>query len=210
MYMNYKLKNIQLAIMFKGFINFDNREMWDVVVKEITTFKDSSPFIVPNDPNNPLPMEVPKIIFNSGTSQLTVSNTRMDLNFQLSNNIGEIEEKLNELLNVVLKLKMIAPFRIGIVLTCSLNNSDMLIKIKDLVKHEVINKSQEIQFAFLRTINKEGLEINNWVRYFYTPTLHESTFVIDINNSINTLFSGDIKNTNNVLKQVEEILNEFK
>ena len=105
---------------------------------------------------------------------------------------------------------MIAPFRIGIVLTCSLNNSDMLIKIKDLVKHEVINKSQEIQFAFLRTINKEGLEINNWVRYFYTPTLHESTFVIDINNSINTLFSGDIKNTNNVLKQVEEILNEFK
>jgi hypothetical protein len=208
--MNYKLKNIQLAIMFKGFINFDNREMWDVVVKEITTFKDSSPFIVPNDPNNPLPMEVPKIIFNSGTSQLTVSNTRMDLNFQLSNNIGEIEEKLNELLNVVLKLKMIAPFRIGIVLTCSLNNSDMLIKIKDLVKHEVINKSQEIQFAFLRTINKEGLEINNWVRYFYTPTLHESTFVIDINNSINTLFSGDIKNTNNVLKQVEEILNEFK
>lgn len=211
--MDYQIETVQVAIMFINPLkhDFDYTKFIISVSQNIEKFKGTMPFTIPSDINVQLPIEIPRLTYQNNEEQLLISALRMDYTFKIkSNDVQMLRENLKGLDKIIENIAIDNPYRVGVVLTCSTNKENMLAEIKALIKFDDIDNSNEVQFAYLKNTNEDGLFLNEWVRYFYNKVEEKNNFVIDINNAANTPFQLEVKKHNGqILKRVLEVLDEF-
>jgi len=83
-------------------------------------------------------------------------------------------------------------------------------KIKKFVNFEDADISNEIQFSYLKNIDRNGLSTNQWIRYLYNKSEEQNNLIIDINNSVHTPFGLNLnKHEGQILDLVQEVLVEI-
>jgi len=210
--MEHQITNTQVAIMFINELSmdFDYTKFILSVKDNIENFRSTMPFTIPNSTNMQLPIDIPRLTYQNGEEQLMISASRIDYTFQLQNNdIEMLKQRLYSIEKVIKDLKIDNIYRVGVVLTCSINKVDMFVEIKKFVNFDDADISNEIQFSYLKNIDRNGLSTNQWIRYLYNKSEEQNNLIIDINNSVNTPFGLNHKHEGQILDLVQEVLVEI-
>lgn len=131
------------------------------------------------------PPEVPRYILKSEEEticEFTFSGLRFDFRFVNIKNFKPnwIEDNLKSI-QTVLNTFNLKPFRIGIVPSGKiiLDNNEFF--LEQYIKMEDFSNSKEIHYSYRNTIDKEGYNLNEWVKYGALNRSNITDFELDIN-----------------------------
>lgn len=177
--------SIQVALFFPSDTNYKAIELANIVSAKFADVFTVDPNVISLPPGTPV--EIPNIMFEQeNIGRLNISYMRADLVLMNTNQSPECIDmiaKYSEALVSSLVNSGINIVRIGLVLTCLLDKSITVDKIKEkYICNDKLTGASNLELSWLKIVNQAGLSLNQWVRIIMSSLPGEnSSIIIDAN-----------------------------
>jgi len=179
--------SLHIALFFSSNTIYKAADLAEEVSKELSDVISNKPDVIDLPPEAPI--ELPDIFFkNDEIGQLLISRARANCTLLLKSNVDfdyirKISVYIERLANCLVDKGNIRIVRIGIVLTCSTDQSITMELVKSkFISNEKLSETCDLELAWLRRVKLGNLNLNRWVRLDFSALSEiDNRIVIDIN-----------------------------